>query len=221
MLLVLAGCSREPAAARTEPPELGAPPPTAAALSHFSVPLEYDATAVLRLVDQVVPRTFGSMDSVRSMNDDPRKHYAFEATRGPFTAFATGREMHLRATFAYVARGYFKPRLMPTITAGCGSETERPRLVIELATPLSLTPDWHLVSHARLVTIKPASTDGRDRCGAGILPIDITDRVVSAARSALEGKMGDIDRKVGTVSLSGHVAEWWQMLNRPIRLTDS
>jgi hypothetical protein len=176
---------------------------------------------VLRLVEQVVPATFGSMDSVRAVDGDARKHYAFEATRGPFTAFATGREMHLRATFAYEARGYFKPRLMPTISAGCGNATDRPRLVVELATPLSLTPDWHLVSHARLVTIKPASTDGRDRCDAGVLPIDITDRVVGVARSALTAKLSDIDRKVGTVSLSGHVTEWWALLNRPIRLTDS
>src|SRR5213078_4607852 len=97
-----------------------APPPSAAALSRFSVPLEYDVTAVLRVVDQAVPRTFGSMDSVRSMKDDPSKHYAFEATRGPFTAFALGREMHLRATIAYRARGYYKPRIGPTLSAGCG-----------------------------------------------------------------------------------------------------
>ena len=44
------------------------------------------------------------MDTVRTVNGDDRPHYAFEATRGPFTAFASGREMHLRATFAYRAR---------------------------------------------------------------------------------------------------------------------
>ena len=200
--LLLAGCAREPAATRTEPPDLGAPAPLAAALSRFSVPLEYDVTAVLRLVEQAVPRTFGSMDSVRSMSGDSGKHYAFEATRGPFTAFASGREMHLRATFAYQARGYYKPRLGPTLSAGCGNAKERPRIIVELATPLSLTKDWHLASHARLVTIKPASTEGRDRCDVGILHTDI-------------------DRKVGTVSLSGHVTQWWALLNRPIRLTDS
>src|SRR5436190_22320741 len=221
-IFLLTGCAREPAPrTRNEPPDVGAPAPSAAALSRFSVPLEYDVTAVLRLVEQAVPRTFGSMDSVRSINDDARKHYAFEATRGPFTAFASGREMHLRATFAYQARGYYKPRLGPTLSAGCGNGKERPRIVVELATPLSLTKDWHLMTHARLVTIQPASAEGRDRCDVGILHTDVTDRVVDAARSALVGKLGDIDRKVRTVSLSSHVAEWWQMLNRPIRLTDS
>ena len=220
-VLLLVGCAREPSPNRTEPPDLGAPAPSEAALSRFSVPLEYDVTAVLRVVEQAVPRTFGSMDSVRVLNGDERKHYAFEATRGPFTAFALGREMHLRATIAYQARGYYKPRFAPTLSAGCGNDKERPRIVVELATPLTLTEDWHLVSHARLVAIKPASDEGRDRCDVGILHRDVTDRVVDAARSALESKLGDIDRKVRTVSLSGHVAQWWDMLNRPIRLTDS
>jgi hypothetical protein len=218
--LVLA-CSREAPSTKSAPPDLGAPAPSAPALSRFSVPLEYDVTAVLRLVDQVVPTTFGSMDSVRTVNGDSRKHYAFEATRGPFTAFATGREMHLRATFAYRARGYYKPPLGPTISAGCGSANEQPRIVVELATPLTLTSDWHLVSHARLVTARPASTEGRDRCDVGILHTDVTDRVIDAARSAIVAKLPDIDRKVGTVDLTGRVTEWWGLLSRPIRLTDS
>ena len=221
MLPLAVACSREAPSTKSAPPDLGAPPPSAPELSRFSVPLEYDVTAVLRLVDQVVPTTFGSMDSVRTVNGDERKHYAFEATRGPFTAFATGREMHLRATFAYRARGYFKPRFAPTLSAGCGSEKEHPRIVVELATPLSLTSDWHLVSHARLVTIRPATTEGRDRCDVGILHTDVTDRVIGAARSALEAKLPDIDRKVGTVDLTGRVTEWWRLLRRPIRLTDS
>src|SRR5206468_10601541 len=125
------------------------------------------------------------------------------------------------ATIAYRARGYYKPRIGPTLSAGCGNANDQPRLVVELATPLSLTSDWHLVSHARLVDIKPASTERGDRCDVGLLHTDVTDRVMGAARSALETKLGDIDRKVGKVSLSSHVAEWWQLLNRPIRLTDS
>jgi hypothetical protein len=220
LLAVLLACTREAPSTKSAPPDLGAPAPSAPALSRFSVPLEYDVTAVLRLVDEVVPKTFGSMDSVRAINGDSRKHYAFEATRGPFTAFATGREMHLRATFAYRARGYYKPPLGPTISAGCGSDKEQPRIVVEMATPLSLTSDWHLVSHARLVTIRPASTEGRDRCDVGILHTDVTDRVIGAARTALEAKLPDIDRKVRTVDLTDRVKEWWGLLSRPIRLTD-
>jgi hypothetical protein len=219
-VLVLLGCSAEPPSTRTVLPDIGAPPPSAPALSHFSVPLEYDAEAVLRLVDEAVPRTFGSMDSIRTMEGDSRKHYAFEATRGPFTAFARGREMHLRATLAYEARGYFKPPLAPTISAGCGGGRKRPRIVVELATPLGLTSDWHLTAHTRIVTVRPASGAQRDRCDVGILHTDVTDRVIGAARSALAGRLGEIDRRVGRLDLGERVAGWWTLLQRPIRLAD-
>jgi len=221
LLPALLACTSDAAPRRTEAFADGAPAPSAPALSRFSVPLEYDVSAVLRLVDSIVPKTFGSMDDIRAVNGDSRKRYAFEATRGRFTAFASGREMHLRATFAYRARGYYKPPIGPTLSAGCGSATERPRIVVELATPLTLTPDWHLSTKARLVTIRPASTQDRDRCDVSLLDIDVTDRVIGAARPALVGKLPDIDRKVATVDLTGRVTEWWGLLNRPIRLTDS
>jgi hypothetical protein len=219
-VLAVLGCSPEPPSTRTAPPDLGAPPPSAPALSHFSVPLEYDAEAVLQVVEEAVPRTFGSMDSIRTVDGDSRKHYAFEAARGPFTAFARGREMHLRATLAYQARGYYKPPIAPTISAGCGGERERPRIVVELATPLGLTPDWHLTSEARIVTVRPASGAQRDRCDVGILHTDVTDRVIGAARAALADRLGEIDRRVRRVDLSDRVAGWWKLLQRPIRLAD-
>ena len=85
LLLVLAhACNREaPRKAAVAPPvEAPAPP----APSSFAVPIEYDITAVLKKVDEVVPRTFGSMDEVKQVGDDPNRHYAFEARRGHFTA---------------------------------------------------------------------------------------------------------------------------------------
>ena len=218
--LALLACSRESPSTTPPPPEIEAPAPAPVPLSRFSVPLEYDMTAVLRLVEQVVPKTFGSMDSVKQIGDDKRKHYAFEARRGPFTAFAAGREVHLRATLAYSARGYYKPPIGPTLSAGCGKGNERPRIVLELATPLSLTPDWHLVSRARLVRIEPATSEQRDRCDVSFLHTDVTDQVIGAARSALTGQLRSIDRKVATVDLTDRVNGWWAMLSRPIPLTD-
>lgn len=221
VLFHLSACRSERPETGSAPPEAEAPPPSPALPSRFSVPLEYDITAVLRVVEQVVPRTFGSMDSVRMIGTDRRKQYAFEATRGPFTAFARGRDVHLRATLAYSARGYYKPPIGPTLSAGCGGDrASRPRIVLELATPLSLTPRWRLASDARLITIAPATTADRDRCDVGILNTDVTDRVIGAARSALVGHLDDIDRRVGGVDLTGRVAEWWGMLARPIQLAE-
>ena len=220
LLVLLSACAREAPSTSPEPPDVAAPAPAPPELSRFSVPLEYDFTAVLRLVEQIVPTTFGSMDSVKTVGDDNRKHYAFEAIRGPFTAFADGNLLHLRATFAYSARGYYKPIVGPTLSAGCGNDKERPRVVVELATPISLTDSFHLVSKARIVRVEPASTTQRDHCDVSILHHDVTERVVEAARAGLASQLPNIDRKVSTVDLTGHVTEWWGMLARPIKLRD-
>ena len=215
--MLLLGCTRESPSLLPEPPEV-APAPAAAHSSRLSVPLEYDFTAVLRLVDSIVPKKFGSMADVKQMGDNDRRHYAFEAVRGPFTAFADGNLLHLRATITYEARGFIKPVIGPTFSAGCGGGKDGPRLLVELATPLSLTNDWHLASRARVVSVKPASTDQRDHCDVSILHKDVTPQVVDAARAGLTGNLAMIDRKIAGVDLSGHVAEWWGLLLKPIQL---
>ena len=215
---ILLACTREAPSTLPEPPDMAAPAPAPAQMSRLSVPLEYDFTAVLRLVEQIVPTSFGSMDSVKQMGDNDRRHYAFEASREPFTAFADGNLLHLRATIAYQARGFIKPVIGPTISAGCGQGMERPRLVVELATPLTLTRDWHLASKARIVRVEPASTEPRDHCDVSILHKDVTEQVVGAARAGLSAHLPNIDRKVAAVDLTRQVTEWWGMLARPIKL---
>ena len=219
LVLLGASCARETPATATIPPIGGAPPPPAAALSRFSVPLAYDFSGMLAVVERAVPRTLGSLDSVRTIGTDTRRHYAFEAHRGKFAAFAQGRELHLRATVAYEARGFYKPIVGPTVSAGCGNEEERPRIVLELATPITLTSRWHLASRARLVHLGPASTEPRDRCDVGILHTDVTDKVIDAARAAVASHLHDIDRLVDDIDLRPRFEEWWALLGRPIELT--
>jgi len=155
---------------------------------------------------------------VKEMGDNDHRHYAYEAVRGPFTAFADGNLMHLRATLTYQARGYIKPVIGPTISAGCGGDKDSPRLIVELATPLSLTDNWHLASHARVVSVRPATTEQRDHCDVSILHKDVTAQVVEAAQAGLTSQLPMIDRKIAGVDLKGHVAEWWAMLSKPIQL---
>lgn len=218
--MLVVSCRREPVtsvALIDEAPPLPAP----AAASRFSVPLDYDFTAVLRTVERVVPRKFGSMDSVRAAGNDSRRHFAFEADRSPFAAFADSNHVHLQATLAYAVHGWYKPIIGPTIGAGCGGDTNtRPRIVVELAAPVTLTENWHLASHARIVRVEPASALPGDHCSVSILHRDITPRVVDAARKGISDHLADIDRKVGEVDLTPRVRQWWGMLSRPIRLTD-
>ncbi len=189
--------------------------------SRFNVPLTYDITHVLGVVERAVPTQFGSLDSVHQVGDDGSRHYAFEAKRGPFTVFGTDAAFHLRATLAYEARGFYKFGFAPTVSAGCGTFTDRrPRIVVELATPLSLSANWHLVSHVRLVRVSPASATSRDRCEVRLLHYDVTGRIVDAARGALVDRLPAIDSTIDAVDLTGQATGWWSSLNRPIHVAD-
>lgn len=220
LLTALASCTRETPSTASAPPDAGAPRPVPAELSRFSVPLAYDFSGMLSVVERAVPKTFGSLDSVRMIGTDARRHYAFEAHRGPFTAFASGSELHLRSTVGYEARGFYKPLIGPTLSAGCGDHEQRPRMVLELATPLTLTDRWHLASRARLVRIEPASLAATDRCDVSLLHKDVTDQVVEAARSAIVEHLPDIDRRIGEIDLRPQFTEWWALLAKPIALAD-
>lgn len=208
----------ERAAARAED---DAPPPLPPAEpSRVDVPLDYDFTPVLRVVERVVPRTFGSLDSVRTVGDDERRRFAFEATRGAFTAFVEDSLLHLRTRIAYAARGWYKPRVGPTLGAGCGNDDARPTLVVELVTPIAVDSAWRLRSRARVGRVAPATEGDGDRCKVSVIRYDVTDRVVEAARRALDSRTTHIDRTVAGISLAPRAAQWWAMLGRPIRLAD-
>lgn len=214
-----AGKSTAAASIASEVADVAAPPPAPPPRSRFSVPLRYDFAGILRVVERSVPTTIGSMDSVHEVGNDSRRHYAFVATRGPFAAFADGNVLHLMATVEYSARGYYKPIVGPTLSAGCGNGAEKPRLLVELATPIGVTEDWKLVSHATIERVVPATTEARDHCDVSIAHRDVTERIVSAARDGLTHHLADIDKRIGEVDFRGRAEEWWQLLGKPIRLS--
>ena len=226
LAVAIAACSRDKPAVPAHTGEPGdtasstAPEVAEPVLSLFRVPLEYDFTPILAVVERVVPRTFGSMDSVRQVGDDTHRHYAFEAKRDTFTTFVRGSMVHLRTTISYKARGYFKPRIGPTLSAGCGNDEQQPQILIELVTPLTLNRNWHLQSSAKLDLLAPASDGPKDRCIVSILKYDVTGRVLDAARQAITSHLPDIDSKIAKIDLTQRAAGWWALLNRPIRLTD-
>ncbi|HEY4129471.1 MAG TPA: DUF4403 family protein [Gemmatimonadaceae bacterium] len=219
MIVAPMACQRAEVALPSDLPD-AAPPAPPAELSRFTAPLDYDFTTVLHAVDRAVPTTFGSMDSVKMVGNDSHRHYAYAATRSPFEAFADGKLVHLRSTLAYTARGYFKPMIGPTISAGCGNGKDKPRIEVELSTPLTLNSDWHLASHASLEHVSPASDEQRDHCDVSILHRDVTDRVVGAAKEGIVQHLGDIDRRIADVNLHDRFNGWWGLLAKPIRLRD-
>lgn len=218
LLLLAVACDRsreDPAAARDD--VIAPPPPPPPTPSRFDAPLDYDFTPVLRSVERAVPRTFGSMDDVRRLGTDERRRYAYAATRGPFTTFMRDSLVHLRARLSYGARGWYDPPVGPTMSAGCGDRGPRPAIEVELVTPITVDSTWRLQSRARLVRLAPVRGS---RCEVSLLRIDVTDRVVDAARAALAGQMRQIDRLVHRIDLTERATGWWAALERPIRLRD-
>ena len=222
-LELLAGCgdrARGDGAREDSIVALAPPPPPPATPSSFDVPLEYDFTPLLRVVEEAVPRTFGSMERQMPIRGDERRRIAFEATRGPFTMFMRDSLVHMRARLSYEARGWYSPRVGPTLSAGCGGDGDRPEIIVELVTPLTLDTAWHLESRARLARLAPESRGGDDRCRVSIVRFDVTERVVDAARRAVAGRMPHIDRMVNRIDISERAGGWWARLERPIRLRD-
>jgi hypothetical protein len=189
-------------------------------VSRFQAPLAYDFTPILAVVERAVPKTFGSLDSVKQIGDDKRKHYAFVATRDTFTTFMRGQLVHLKTTISYRAKGYYKPPIGPTIGAGCGNDKEQPQIQIELVTPISLNKNWHLRSESRLEKLEPATDQPKDKCIVSILKYDVTSKVIDAARQAITKHLPDIDSKIAKIDLTQRASGWWDLLNRPIRLRD-
>jgi hypothetical protein len=192
------------------------PPQT---LSQLGASIQYDFRPLLAEVERVVPITFGSLDEYHLIGGDARRRFAFELVRSPFTIFMVGANVHLRANVSYAVRAVYNPPIGPTLRAGCGGR-ERPEVLLELVTPISISSDWRLRSRVRLSHLGPASAARTDRCLVSILRYDVTDLVIGSARDALQGYLAQIDSEVHRVDLSSQAREWWSELNRPIRLDD-
>jgi hypothetical protein len=196
-------------------------PPPAPVLSRFDVPLDFDFTNVMEIVERAVPQRFGSMETKHQLGDNKNKQYAYEAMRGPFVAFARGDKVYLRTVLTYMARAYYDPALAPAMSAGCGDgDGERPHIVVELVAPVTLTSDWHLKSSAELSQLSAASDSAHDHCRVSFLAIDVTDRVIEAASNAIKTQLPAINAKVARVDITKNATKWWAALNKPIRLAD-
>jgi Domain of unknown function (DUF4403) len=223
--LVLLGCSG--------PPHIDAPPPATTAdvqqvpelpASTLAVPIAIDLAPVLSDLERAVPRTFGDLEQRLQLNGNDRIHVAFEAERGPFRASLSGETARVAATIRYRGRAWYNPPIAPEISASCGTDAapdDRPRARIALTSRLTLTPDWGLRSAARVERVAPASDAPRDLCRVTAFSIDVTGRVMDAARDLLARNTTVIDHAIASIDLRSKAADWWNTIQSPIEITDS
>lgn len=188
--------------------------------STLDIPLTLDLSPVVRDLEKAVPRRFGDIDD-RKPTSNKRVHIAFEATRDPFVVSLTGQTARIAAVVHYKGRGWYKPPIGPEISSSCGINDERPRARVVLSSDLRITPEWGLRGKSRISTVEPFTTETRDQCRVTFIKYNVTDKVIAATREVLEKQRPMIDRKIASINIRPRFENWWQLLQRPIPLTDS
>jgi hypothetical protein len=212
------GAPRDSAAADTASPVDSLPPLPASVLD---VPVEYDLDPAIAALETAVPRRFGDLAQRRPVPTHPRLSIAFAAQRSPFTVRVRGQTATIEALVDYQGKGWYNVRFAPDVGASCGTDGAPPRLRVALQTTVRLAPDWTLRSQTRVPIVEPASDSARDRCRVTVLKYDVTERVLAAARTQLEGKAALVDARLARTDVRSRVANWWALLQRPIRVRDS
>jgi hypothetical protein len=191
--------------------------------SYLAAPLVLELGPIIEAMEREVPTTLGDIEERLDHPSNDRMHLAFEVERSPLTASLNGSTARIRSTLRYRGRGWYNPPLLPEVSASCGtsdSEDDRPRAQLSISSPLSLAPDWTLVSRARIDSIRPASGEVRDTCSLTVLGIDVTERVMTAAEGQIGGRMRTLDRLVAGVDLRSKIEGVWRTLREPISLAD-
>jgi hypothetical protein len=209
-----------------------APPPTPVAdtgvdslptlpPSIVDAPITYDLSPAIATLEASVPRRFGDIDDRRRLASNRRMHAAFAAEREPFKVRFDGSTIRVSTVLQYSGRGWYNTALGADLHGSCGMGVERPRATVEIATTLRMTPDWRLRGRSAVTRVAPFSEERRDQCQVTVFKIDVTDRVVNAARSEITKRLVLLDRKIATMDVRTPIERWWRLLQRPIRLSDS
>ena len=188
--------------------------------STLDIPLTYDLSPVVAALERAVPKKFGNINERKQLSNK-RMRIAFEAVRDPFKVSLDGQTAHLTAIIHYQGKGWYDAPFAPEVSGSCGIDQPRPRAKIQISTALRITPEWKLRGRTRIGNVTPYSSDRRDECRVTVFNIDVTGRVIEAARGAIDGKRSMIDGKIAALDIRTRFENWWHLLQRPIPLTDS
>jgi hypothetical protein len=67
----------------------------------------------------------------------------------------------------------------------------------------------------------PFGDPDRDRCRMTLLQVDVTDKVMGGARTALQDRLSALDARLAAFDLPNESRRLWDQLSRPLELTDS
>jgi hypothetical protein len=185
------------------------------------VPIGIPLSVLVDIVEDAVPRARGSPDSLFEVPDQGRASVGVALEREPFTASLLGNVARIETTLRYRLRMSIDLPALPDPGGSCGFGDAQPGIAVALSSPMSLARDWSLRTRAEIAEVRPATATDSDRCEVTFAGVDITGRVVEGARSFLSDHLDDIDRHAAAADTRSSFEEWWNILQSPIRLTDS
>jgi len=212
--IVLLGCGGDRVMA-PPPDELFSEP------TIVNVPLLVDLDTAIELLEEALPTRFGNINRKQPIPGNRRASFAFAVRRDPFRVTVSGDTFNIATTIHYQGRGWFKPPIAPEISGSCGIDGQRPRARLAISVRPQIDRDWQLVARPRLSYLGPATRTERDQCEVTFLKLDVTGRVIDAARSAVRAQLPRVATRLATLDVRSEIEKIWNEIQEPIRLTDS
>ncbi len=189
--------------------------------SMVDAPIALTLGPALEALEGAVPRRFGNIERRIQNPNNRRQHFAYEASRAPFSVELEDERITLGTVVHYAGRAWYDPPLLPEMSAACGADGEQPRLRARVQSTIALSPDWRLNTRTRLTSLTPYSDTDRDACRLTSFQIDVTDRVIGGVRGVMRRELPKVDRTLAQWNVQERLARWYALLNRPIQVTDS
>jgi hypothetical protein len=161
--------------------------------SVVTAPVVFDLTEAIALLDSLVPVAFGDLDTRLRFASRPRVSAAFTAQRTPFRVVVDDGDLVLETIVTYEGRGWYKPPLLPELSAGCGSgDAPKPRVRVRIRSVPDVRRDWRLATRTR-ITMAPVSFEPRDECRVTTFRIDVTEKLVEGVQGILQPLRESLD----------------------------
>ncbi|MEP6573686.1 MAG: DUF4403 family protein [Gemmatimonadota bacterium] len=187
----------------------------------LQLPLTFDARPSLAVIEDLVPRSFGDIDTPDTSKADARLRYAFAADRDSLIISIDRQTVYLTTFIRYKGKGWYSVSPLPDVTGSCGMKGPPPRLRIQISTEVEIKPDWKLESHTKVLRVEPYSNDVRDHCRVTAFNVDMTDKITAGVRELVERQASAVDAHIEAADVRTWISGLWHEIGSPIRLADS
>jgi hypothetical protein len=221
-----AACNQSTRISAPAPPrELNDPAEASAASTRGVIvaPLSVHLPSAMAALDRIIPHRIGDLNAPQplALGRDRQGSFAFEVRREPFQVLRVhGDTLDLAAVLHYRGRAWIGSGL-GDLGGSCGVEKDPPRARVVLRVVPYITKDWRLGVRSQIAQLAALSDSARDRCVVTFLNLNVTGKVMEAAKEALEKLFPAIQERVAAVDVKSPLQDIWDDLQKPIRLAES